>query len=279
VSNVGVISMLYKSRPICLHINSDNNDLTNHLIAPQTTGHRIKPFVSLEIVKTGEISISDERLMSPDSGTAIITFLLSGEADFSDSTHKRGTLKKNDVLWILSGSGIQYSLKPKTQDCVSVKLRVALSPALECAPAQSIYLESNLIERDGPAQVLLGYYGNAHSGFALPALMNYLVVRLSAGQEWVYEPPVNHRIAWVATISGKVKSSDVLVATDEIAVYENSNKSISFFAEEESIFLLGSSQEYTHDLALEKHSKPGLNEASDKGRFEAFSTFNTLMCI
>lgn len=260
-----------------MHINSDNRDATSRLIAPQTAGYSVKPFVSLEVARTSEVSTSDEFLMSPDSGTAIITFLLSGEADFSDSTHKHGILKKNDVLWILSGSGIWYSLKPKTQDCVSVKLRIALSPALECAPAQSVYLESNLIECDGPAEVLLGYYGNAQSGFALPALINYLVVRLSAGQEWVYEPPVNHRVAWIAAISGKIKTSDMLVTSDEIAIYENSNKSITFFAEEDSVFLLGSSQEYTHDVALEKYSIPSLNEAFNKGRFEASATFKAHM--
>ena len=99
--------MLYKSRPISLHINNDNKDLTGHSIAPQKAGYSVKPFVSLEIQRASEISTSDERLMSPDAGTAIITFLLSGEADFSDSTHKHGTLKTNDVLWILSGSGVQ----------------------------------------------------------------------------------------------------------------------------------------------------------------------------
>lgn len=244
-------------------------------MAPETLGHSVKPFISLEVSKAGEIDSTKRLSMTPDSGTAILTFLISGEAEFSDSTHKHGCLKKSDLLWMLSGSGIQYSLRPKTPDCISVKLRVALSPALESARPQSNYLESNLVEREGPAQVLLGNYGDAQSGFALPALINYLVVNLSAGQEWVYEPPVNHRIAWIAPISGKVKSSDKVISPNEVAVYENSNSSIRFLAEEDSFFLLGSSQEFTHDFDLKE--SPVLNQGFVKVRSEAFR-FETLGC-
>lgn len=265
--------MLSTSRIICLHLNSDNKNLTNRLIAHRTSGHSVKPFVSLEIAQLGELANGDAFSMVPESGTAIITFLLSGEAEFNDSTHKQGVLKKNDVLWILSGSGIHHSLKPKTQDCVSVKLRVALSPALESAPAQSSYLSSNLIESHGPAQVLLGRYKNAQSGFALPALVNYLVVRLSAGQEWVYEPPVNHRIAWASVIKGKIYTSNVYVAADEIAVYDNSNKSIRFVAEHDTVFLLGSSQEYSQDLAVENFSIASLNESTNKTKQKASTAY------
>lgn len=254
--------MLHRPRTICLHVNNDHKATSSHLITPQTMGHQVKPFVSLEVVRADEVSASSEALLLSDSGTAIIVFLMSGEADYSASTHrqaglKQGHLKQGDVLWLLSGSGIQYSITPKTQDFLCVKLRVALSPALKFAPAQSIYLDSVLVERDGPAQILLGQHGDANSQLALPALINYLVVTLKAGQVWVYEPSVNHRIAWIAVIGGKVKTSNVLVASSEIAVYENSNTSLSFLAEEDCVFLLGTSQqcsssEYTNDLVVKK---------------------------
>lgn len=272
--------MLHQPRTICLHTHSDNKDLTSHLITPQMLGHQIKPFVSLDVMRVGEVFTVGEALQSSDSGTAIITFLIAGEADYSNSTNKHGGLKhghlkQGDVLWMLSGSGIQYSLKPTTSHCISVKLRVALSPALESAPAQSICLDSTLVERDGPAQILLGQHGDASSQLALPALINYAVVTLTAGQAWIYEPPVNHRTAWIAVISGKIKTSDVLVSSDEIAVYENSNKSISFLAEEDGIFLLGTSQEYTHQAymqnsALEKHPITSQSESFNPKWSEAF---------
>lgn len=265
--------MLSKPRTLGLHLTCDNKNSTNHPVTSAVFDPSVKPFISLDVVHASEPTNADEFLMSPDSGTAIITFLLSGEADFSDSTQKQGSLQKNDVLWILSGSGVRYALKPKTQDCISVKLRVALSPALESAPAQSIYLESNLVERDGPAQVLLGRYKNAQSGFALPALINYLVVRLSAGQEWAYEPPINHRLAWIAVITGKINTSNTLVSAAEIAVYENSNNAITFFAEQDSIFLLGSSHEYPQDLPAQEYALPILNEAPNKNNSKISTSY------
>ncbi len=281
--------MLHKPRTICLHVNSDQKATTSHLITPQTMGHQVKPFVSLEVVRADEVSASSEALSLSDSGTAIIVFLMSGEADFSASTHKQaslkqGHLKQGDVLWLLSGSGIQYSLTPKTQDFVCVKLRVALSPALESAPGQSIYLDSVLIERDGPAQILLGQHGDANSQLALPALINYLVVTLKAGQVWTYEPPVNHRIAWIAVVSGKVKTSNVLVASSEIAVYENSNTSVSFLAEDDCVFLLGTSQQYSyqeyshhesaHNLALETYSMPSEGKVFNYPEYKTADRFH-----
>ena len=284
--------MLHKPRTICLHANGDDKALTSHLITPQTLGQQVKPFLSLEVIRAGDISILDKELLSSDSGTAIITFLLSGEADFSDSTHKHASfkhrrLKQGDVLWMLSGSGIQYSLTPKTSDGVIVKMRVALSPALESAPAQSMYLDSMLVERDGPAQILLGQHGDAYSQLALPALINYLVVNLAAGQAWVYEPPVNHRTAWIAVISGKIKTSDVLVTSEEIAFYESSNKSISFLADENCIFLIGTSQQYMHqeyayqestqDLALEKYSTPSEGNVFNQSGYKTSDRFGALI--
>lgn len=265
------MNMLHKPRVISLQTSLDSQDLTScHVL------RHVKPFVSLDVLRTDNLFTVDEALISSDSGTAIITFLISGEASFSDSTHKHGSLKKGDVLWMLSGSGIQYSLTPKTPDCVGVKLRVALSPALESAPAQSIYLDSFLVDRDGPAQIVLGQHRDVFSQLALPALINYLVVTLAAGQTWVYEPPVNHRTAWIATLSGTLKTSGTHISANQIAVYENANKSISFMAEQDCVFLLGTSQEYTHDFSVENHPVSSLNKAIDSMRFE---THSRAICI
>lgn len=236
------------SRKLCLHTQGDGEELTTRLIAPHIA--KIKPFVLLEICRTGEVPEIENPMLS-NSGAAIITLMLSGEATYKDSTHKAISLKKNDLMWTLSGSEIQHSLTPKTLDCVSVKLVLALSPALEKAPAQSTYLESNLIESDGPAKILLGRYKEALSLFSLPALINYLLVNLDAGQSWTYEPPANHSVAWIGVISGKVYTSDTQATSGELVVYEKAAAPIVFFAEEDSIFILGSSVEYTDESHIE----------------------------
>lgn len=271
--------MLHKPREIYLHTKSSTHRLLGDQAPPNSLSHPIKPFLSLEVFRVGDKLALDVPLESSDSATAIVIYLLSGEAVFSDSTQKRGNLKEGDTLWMLAGSGIQYSLTPKTLDCVGVRLRLALSPALECAPAQSIQLPSILVESDGPSRLLLGQHGDASSQLALPALVNYAVVRLSAGQSWTYKPPVNHQVAWAAVIGGAIQTSDLLVAAGDVVSYENSNTSITFLAVEESVFFLGTSEqcatrERTKDFSIADHLNLSFKESFNPKWSEAFVLYS-----
>jgi hypothetical protein len=49
------------------------------------------------------------------------------------------------------------------------------------------------VARDGPARVLIGAHGAAASPLYAGASLNYLAVRLQAGESWRYQPAVNHR--------------------------------------------------------------------------------------
>jgi len=49
---------------------------------------------------------------------------------------------------------------------------------------------------------LLGRYGSASSAIASALPINYLAVRLKAGERWRYEPPKGHTVLWVAVASG-----------------------------------------------------------------------------
>jgi redox-sensitive bicupin YhaK (pirin superfamily) len=69
------------------------------------------------------------------------------------------------------------------------QLWVALPPELELGPSESVYLGPERIPNDGPARVLLGSYGTATSAIKAPSPMNYLAVRLKAGERWSYQPP------------------------------------------------------------------------------------------
>ena len=44
------------------------------------------------------------------------------------------------------------------------------------------------VQQDGPARVLLCSYGSASSAIVAPAPINYLAVRLKAGERWRYDP-------------------------------------------------------------------------------------------
>jgi hypothetical protein len=94
--------------------------------------------------------------------------------------------------------------------------------------------------------------------------MNYLDVRLKAGERWRYEPPRNHTVAWIAVHQGSV-TTPARVGQGEIAVFEESNGAIEFEAEGDAAFILGSAVKHPHDLVLGYYSVHTRPEALEKG--------------
>jgi len=84
------------------------------------------------------------------------------------------------------------------------QLWIALPPKLELGPSVSLYQGPEAIQHDGPAGVLLGGYGSATSAIEAPSPINYLAVRLKAGERWRYQPPTGHTVLWVAVGAGAV---------------------------------------------------------------------------
>ena len=231
---------------------------------------QIKPFTSLKRFTTRNSSKTIRPTFTPASGQAIITYIVSGEAAYSDSTGKHGILKKDGWAWVISGAGIWYSLEPITSDYVAIQLCIALSPALENSPPQSAYLNPDLPTRDkspqdDPAQVLIGWNGKNRSKFAVPSLLNYLVVHLDAHQTWSYEFPLNHQFAWVAVISGRLESAKGEMRPNSLTIFRRPTEKIECRALTDSIVVLGSSADFDHDLIFQHHSVHTSAEALQLG--------------
>jgi redox-sensitive bicupin YhaK (pirin superfamily) len=109
------------------------------------------------------------------------------------------------------------------------------------------------VREDGPARVLLGRYGSASSAIASPSPINYLAVRLRAGERWRYEPPTNHTVLWVAIASGALSAPDELRHGD-LAAFEPSSEAVEFEAPTDTEFVLGSAARHEHDLVLGYYS-------------------------
>jgi len=133
------------------------------------------------------------------------------------------------------------------------QLWIALPPELEMGPTVSIYQAPEDVPEDGPARVLLGSYGSASSAIASPSPINYLAVRLKAGERWRYEPRTGHTVLWVAIASGVFSASDELRHGD-LAAFEPSSKAVEFEALTDSEFVLGSAAPHEHDLVLGHYS-------------------------
>ena len=126
-------------------------------------------------------------------------------------------------------------------------------PEHELEPSESIYQAAREIRRIGPASVLLGKLGAVSSPLRTPSSLNYLAVRLRAGESWRYDPPADHSVCWVALASGRLAVPEPVEA-GELVAFETSDQAIDFHAEADTEFVLGSAASHPHDLVLGRYS-------------------------
>jgi len=131
---------------------------------------------------------------------------------------------------------------------------VALPPHLELGESESLYQGAADIPRAGPARVLLGRYEGATSAIEAPSPINYLAVKLKAGETWRYEPPAGHTVLWAGIGKGVVEASSELLARGEIVVFEAGEDPVEFKARSDTEFMIGSAVRHPHDLVLGYYS-------------------------
>jgi redox-sensitive bicupin YhaK (pirin superfamily) len=222
-------------------------------MSPSDLGQTLKPFVFLDLFDIEKTSFPDIGL-HPHSGIATLTYLLEGDVRYEDTTGGTGILPKGGVEWFKAGHGAWHGGGPGA----SVRTRgfqlwIALPPEHELEPAKSIYQAPQDIRRIGPASVLLGKLGAVSSPLKAPSSMNYLAVRLKAGESWRYDPPADHTVGWVALSTGSLAVPEPVQA-GELAVFEPSNDAIDFHAEADTEFVLGSAASHPYELALGNYS-------------------------
>jgi redox-sensitive bicupin YhaK (pirin superfamily) len=166
----------------------------------------------------------------------------------------KGPLSAGGVEWMQAGRGMWHDGGlDKAGRTRGFQLWIALPPELELGPTVSMYQAPGDVPEDGPARVLLGSYGSASSAIASPSPINYLAVRLKAGERWRYEPPTGRTVLSVAIASGVFSASDELRRGD-LAAFEPSSKAVEFEALTDSEFVLGSAAPHEHDLVLGHYS-------------------------
>jgi hypothetical protein len=87
----------------------------------------------------------------------------------------------------------------------------------------------------------------------VPSSLNYLSVRLKAGESWRYQPPSDHSVAWIAVGKGRVAMPET-AQSGELIGFEPSNEAIDFTAETDAEFVLGSAPYHPHALVLGYYS-------------------------
>jgi redox-sensitive bicupin YhaK (pirin superfamily) len=238
------------------------------LMSPSDLGQLIKPFVFLDHFnfEGSDRPMSMEHGWHPHSGIATVTVILEGKLRYAETTGKAGVLSVGAVEWMRAGNGVWHTGAPEPEGVRGFQLWVALPPALENAPNASHYVTPAESPTEGPVRVILGSHGKMKSAIDAPP-MNYLVVRLRAGERWSYDPPEGHEVAWIAVHEGLVRAS-APVRPGEIAIFEPSQASIDFVAEDDTVFVLGSAAPHRHELALGDYSVHTSPEALLEGESE-----------
>jgi redox-sensitive bicupin YhaK (pirin superfamily) len=229
------------------------------LMSPSDLGQILKPFVFLDLFDHEGAPFNGA--LHPHSGIATLTYVMEGTVSYIDPDNTRGTLPAGGVEWMQAGGGMWHGggldNRGRTR---GFQLWIALPPDQELGPPQSVYQAPEDVPHDGPARVLLGSYGTATNAIKVPSRINYLAVRLEAGERWRYQPPADHTVLWVAVGSGSVLVPKEVRQGDMVA-FNPSNGAIEFKAQTAAEFVLGSAVVHDYDLVLGSHSVHTSTEA------------------
>jgi redox-sensitive bicupin YhaK (pirin superfamily) len=222
-------------------------------MSPSDFGRMLKPFVFLDLVDNQGKPFSGFGL-HPHSGIATLTYIAEGSVRYEDTNGATGLLPAGGLEWMRAGGGVWHGGGPGEPGRTrGFQLWIALPPDLELGTSESVYLAPEAIPHDGPARILLGSYGTAKSTIEAPSPMNYLAVRLKAGERWTYQPPAKHTVLWTAVALGSVLVPDEL-QQGELVAFRPSSTALEFEAQSDAEFVLGSAVPHGYDLVLGSHS-------------------------
>lgn len=251
-------------RPIIHRTSGQTHGPITRLASPGDLGGLLKPFVFLDLFDNGGRGFSGFGL-HPHSGIATLTYLAEGSAGYEDTTGARGVLAAGGVEWMQAGSGVWHGAGAgQPGRARGFQLWIALPPHLELGPSVSLYQDVDDVPVAGPARVLLGAYEGASSAIEAPSSINYLAVRLAAGERWRYTPPAGHDVLWIAVGKGAVAVPD-RIADGELAIFAPGEEAVEFLAEADTEFMLGSAAPHPHDLVLGYYSVHTSADALVKG--------------
>lgn len=221
------------------------------LVSPSDIGELIKPFVFLDLF---DISVSGAPTFGwhPHSGIATLTVVHKGAIEYQETTGVKGVLSAGGVEWMRAGRGVWHT-GAALEESKGFQLWIALPAELENAPSQSQYLSADQVPEENAARVIVGSHGRAKSAILAPERINYLDVQLTAGERWIYRPPLGHVVAWLAVSDGELRTPEP-VSAGELVVFEESNDALVIQADAASRFVLGSAAKHPHDLVLGDYS-------------------------
>lgn len=83
--------------------------------------------------------------------------------------------------------------------------------------------------------------------------MNYLAVRLKAGERWSYQPPAGLTVLWTAVGKGSIRVPNEL-QEGELVAFTSSSAVLKFEAQSDIEFVLGSAVPHNYHVVLGSYS-------------------------
>lgn len=254
-----------RTRRIIARTTGRSHGAISRLIDPGDLGEILKPFVFLDYFDENRARMPPFGF-HPHSGIATLTYVAQGAFRYEDTSGAVGLLEGGGVEWIHAGSGVWHRAQAATNEPLhGFQLWLALPPHLELGPASSRYLPVGELPVAGPARVLLGRYQSASSAIEPPSPVNYLAVSLRPGERWVYQPPPEHTVLWVAVSKGAVSTTE-RIEQGELVAFEPSLRAVEFAAEGEVEFVLGSAKPHPYQLTVGPSSVHTAPAALSKGQ-------------
>jgi redox-sensitive bicupin YhaK (pirin superfamily) len=241
------------SRQIALRTRGHSHGRVTRLVSPGDIGERIKPFVFLDYFEA-DPATAPKFGFHPHSGIATLTVILSGQANYKETTGREGVIETGGVEWMRASSGVWHTGGMFGEERIKgFQLWVAMPPELELAEPHSQYLGASDFGFAGPARVIAGEYDGVKSIVESPRGIIYLDVRLKAGERWTFQPARGHDVAWIALHQGSVTTPQP-ISTGELAVFEEGDQAINFEASSDAGFILGSAIKHPYDLVTGHYS-------------------------
>lgn len=164
------------------------------LISPGDLGELTKPFVFLDYVNA---KVGPGFGFHPHSGIVTLTHPLTFDVEHETSNGKVDVVEQGGIEWVVTGGGIWHRTKVlKGEVAQGFQLWFALPPALEGSEPSVQFFRPAQVPNSGPVRVLLGQYQEAKSVIAPPFDANCFFVQIKAGENWHYQPPTQHQVAW-----------------------------------------------------------------------------------
>ncbi|KQW89833.1 pirin [Massilia sp. Root418] len=224
------------------------------LVSPGDLGALIKPFVFLDLFRMGASHGSKGMGMHPHSGIATVTVVMEGAIEYRETTGQHGVLSAGGVEFMNAGGGVWHGGSPHGDAGVAgFQLWLALPAEDENGPAHSQYLAPEQVQSSGPARVILGSYQGVASLIQPRAPITYLHVKLRDGEQWTYQPPAGHDVAWTAVGKGVLATGAALLES-EVAVFDEGGGALQFTARGDTEFVLGSAAKHPYPLVTGMYS-------------------------